>query len=559
MKEQKKISLATFVLILMILVLLCCLIIFIISTQDNKKQEENKVVNEAISDVENNTSSDIINDNDEENKITNNKTGDYISEFDISFLKLENEKVNKIYSPLSIKYALKMLEEGATGESKMQISKIIGNSGITKYNSSSNLSLANALFVRDTFEKSIKDEYKDTLQEKYDAEVIVDSFANADTVNTWVSNKTLNLINNMLESIGEDKNFLLVNALGIDMEWANKFLKQGGVECYYEHENFWWHTAEQVTSFKFGEDEQLVSGMEIIASINNYNIVDELGKENIKKTVGEEFKKWAKNLNENDYEYNDIFNGDLSEENIELKLEQYLEGGKYYSDYESKGYISELDSNYKRVDKSTDFSLYVDDNVKAFAKDLKEYNGTTLQYIGIMPVNKELDDFVKNADEKEINTIISNLKELITENFKDGVVTKITGYIPKFKFEYDLKLKEDLAKIGITDVFEEGKANLTELSDEENIYISDAVHKANIEFTQDGIKAAAATMFGGAGAGDSFDYIYEVPVEEIDLTFDKPYMFIIRDKETGEIWFTGTVYEPLLWENEPEKDNAGRY
>ena len=40
-----------------------------------------------------------------------------------------------------------------------------------------------------------------------------------------------------------------------------------------------------------------------IASINNYDIVNELGKENIKKTVGEEFKKWAKSLDEYDYEY----------------------------------------------------------------------------------------------------------------------------------------------------------------------------------------------------------------------------------------------------------------
>ena len=63
-------------------------------------------------------------------------------------------------------------------------------------------------------------------------------------------------------------------------------------------------------------------------------------------------------------------------------------------------------------------------------------------------------------------------------------------------------------------------------------------------------------MFGGAGGGDPFDYLYQVPVEEIDLTFDKPYMFLIRDKENGEVWFVGTVYEPLLWENEPEKDNV---
>ena len=62
----------------------------------------------------------------------------------------------------------------------------------------------------------------------------------------------------------------------------------------------------------------------------------------------------------------------------------------------------------------------------------------------------------------------------------------------------------------------------------------------------EGIKAAAATGFGGAGAaGCWFTYDYEVPVKEINLTFDKPFLFLIRDKNSGEVWFAGTVYEPI--------------
>lgn len=479
-----------------------------------------------------------------------------ILDLNLSFLKLENQKENKIYSPLSIKYALKMLEEGTIGDSKLQISKLLGNRQLTKYSSNAHMSLANALFVRDLFENEVKVSYINKLRTKYDADVLFDSFETAKNVNSWVSDKTLNLIKNMIENIEQEKNFLLINALGIDMEWEENFLKMGCDYISYEHENFSWAGTEQVSSHEFGEKEHIISGMKITASINNYDIVTKLGVENIKQTVGDEFRKWAKNLTENDYEYEDIFNGDLSDNNIEEKLDQYLNGGKYYGNYDSEGYISEINSNYKRVDYSTDFSLYVDDDIKAFAKDLKEYDGTTLQYVGIMPITEDLDSFVKNTDETIINSIISDLKDLKLENFKDGVVTKITGYIPKFKFEYELNLKEDLKQLGITNVFEKGKANLTEISNEKDIYISEAVHKANIEFTQDGIKAAAATIIGGLGAGSSFDYIYDVPVEEIDLTFDKPYMFLIRDKETGEIWFIGTVYEPLSWEEEPEKDNA---
>lgn len=54
-------------------------------------------------------------------------SGNSLENFDLQFLKLENEEVNKVYSPLSIKYALQMLNDGASGASREQISAIIGN------------------------------------------------------------------------------------------------------------------------------------------------------------------------------------------------------------------------------------------------------------------------------------------------------------------------------------------------------------------------------------------------------------------------------------------------
>ncbi len=46
------------------------------------------------------------------------------------------------------------------------------------------------------------------------------------------------------------------------------------------------------------------------------------------------------------------------------------------------------------------------------------------------------------------------------------------------------------------------------------------------------------------------DAKHKANVETIDITFDKPYMFLIKDKNSGEVWFTGTVYEPLLYEED---------
>ncbi len=476
-------------------------------------------------------------------------SGNSLEPFDLYFLQLENEKQNKVYSPLSIKYALEMLEEGTTGESKEQISKIIGNYEAKKYINSENMSFANAMFIKDTYKDIINNNYLNTLKSKYDADVQYDSFATPDVVNSWVNNKTLGLINNLFQDISS-QNFLLINSLAIDMEWNEKFILYPirGVGEKYFHEDFSWSGDKDVVSNYFKDVPENVSGMEVIASFNKYDIVNTLGEENIRKTVKTEFEKYLEETPgyqiSNDISYL-VDTTNLSEEEMmEIYLDQY---------------IKDINSNYKREKKTTEFSFYVDDTVKVFAKDLKEYNGTTLQYVSIMPTTESLDSYINNMKASDINDIISNLKELKLENFKEGVVTKIRGFIPKFKFEYQLDLVGDLKKLGITNVFEKGKAKLENLSSDKSLYINEAVHKSNIELTQDGIKASAATPAGGYGAAGGFDYLYDVPVEEIDLTFDKPYMFIIRDKETKEVWFTGTVYNPLLYSEDTTKNGFTIY
>ena len=169
----------------------------------------------------------------------------------------------------------------------------------------------------------------------------------------------------------------------------------------------------------------------------------------------------------------------------------------------------------------------------------------TLEYVGIMPKNEELTNYVNNIKKEDINKLINDLKEAKIENFKEGVATIISGKIPFFDYEYELKLMDDLKSLGIKDAFEQNKANLSKMVNDKDIYIGEASHKAKIQFTNEGIKAAAASTMGGYGSSTGgFNYLYEIPTERIDVTFDKPYMYLIRDKATGEVWFTGTVYEP---------------
>ena len=79
------------------------------------------------------------------------------------------------------------------------------------------------------------------------------------------------------------------------------------------------------------------------------------------------------------------------------------------------------------------------------------------------------------------------------------------------------------------------------------LYVSDALHKANIDFTEKGVKAAAVTVFGIKDLALPL----ETPKPE-EIRIDKPFLYVIKDKKTGEVWFVGTVYEPNSWENEKE-------
>lgn len=477
-----------------------------------------------------------FNDDNHENEVQNDTKylgisikDNTLQDFDLSFLKMENKKENKVYSPLSIKYALAMLEEGTDGESKKQISNVLGEYSSKSYINSKNMSFANALFVNDLYKDSVKSSYIDSLKNNFNASVVFDAFTTPEVVNSWVKNNTFDLIDSLFDDISEF-NFILVNALAIDMEWVNEI--QNEYEDYivnFPHREYSKYIGSLSDEFSyyyklnFENVEHDVMAAEIGVVANRYDIIGDLGENNIRATVGKEYQKW---LDEGGC-------GDISSE---PDVSTYLDI-----------YMKEIEEGFGTVSGSTDFSFYINNDVKVFAKDLKKYDGITLQYIGIMPTETDLDKYIKDVDVNKINNLLNSLKPLELESFKDGVITEIYGYIPMFKFDYELDLVKDLKRLGITDVFDVRKADLSNLTDSDAV-ITDAKHKANIEFSNRGIKAAAATAVGGKGAADcGFDYIYEVPVEKIDITFNKPYLFLIRDKDSKEVWFSGTVYDPLKW------------
>ena len=466
--------------------------------------------------------------------------GNSLSDFDLAFLRLENKQDNVIYSPLSIKYALAMLADGANGRSREQITAVIGDYQPKAYLNSANRSLANAMFIRTDFAGQVKQSFKDTLDSKYHASVILDPFTSPDNANQWVEDKTLGIIKNTFDSntVNPELDYMLVNALAIDMKWNNAIecsynatipYKKYGV--HYPHEDYQdGVTCMEFPTITFNGQEDVDSG-KVAVSANRYNIVQELGENYIRETVQAKYDEWLADVKDRYKDCPDC----------------------YDTSFDLDKYIEELNSNYNRLDTSTDFYFLDTDNEKIFAKDLQEYDGSTLQYVGIMPKSGSLNAYLNNFTAEKASTLISSLKNPEQlETFKDGVVTRLNGYIPFFKFNFTMDdFMSHLESLGITDIFSSADADLSNMIEFDTTlpskpHIDVAIHKADIEFSNEGIKAAAVTAFGGMGAGaiERFDYSWDVPVEEIDLTFDKPFLFLIRDKATGEVWFTGTVYNP---------------
>ena len=111
--------------------------------------------------------------------------------------------------------------------------------------------------------------------------------------------------------------------------------------------------------------------------------------------------------------------------------------------------------------------------------------------------------------------------------------------MPKFKYDYSTCLNDPLKQMGIVDVFDPSKSDLSGITDRYKMYISNVAHKTHIEVNEQGTKAAAATAV-------QLDVSGAIPadVNQKDITLDRPFAYAIMDTQTGLPVFMGTVCDP---------------
>jgi serpin B len=105
-------------------------------------------------------------------------------------------------------------------------------------------------------------------------------------------------------------------------------------------------------------------------------------------------------------------------------------------------------------------------------------------------------------------------------------------YFPRFKLEWERMLIPDLQALGIRDAFRDGGADFTRLSTARGreLFISVVKQKTYVDVNEEGTEAAAVTNVG-----------ISVTSAPPSLRFDRPFLFVIRDRLSGTVLFVGKI------------------
>jgi len=153
-----------------------------------------------------------------------------------------------------------------------------------------------------------------------------------------------------------------------------------------------------------------------------------------------------------------------------------------------------------------------------------QYDGGELSMVILVPGAGEFEAFEEGLRAQQVFDIISELQ-----------LTEVALTMPRFEFDSEFSLKDTLADMGMPIAFS-GAADFSGMTGNRELAISDVVHKAFVAVDEAGTEAAAATaVIVGLTA---------IPEPSVEVTIDRPFIFLIRDIETGAILFVGRVLNP---------------
>jgi len=152
------------------------------------------------------------------------------------------------------------------------------------------------------------------------------------------------------------------------------------------------------------------------------------------------------------------------------------------------------------------------------------YDGGELSMVILLPEAGQFQAFEERLQAQQVDAIISGLQ-----------ATQVGVNMPKFEFDSEFSLKDTLAEMGMPIAFSSG-ADFSGMTGNRELFISDVIHKAFVSVDEAGTEAAAATAVIMPGSAE--------PEPPVEVTIDRPFIFLIHDINTGAILFVGRVMNP---------------
>jgi len=153
-----------------------------------------------------------------------------------------------------------------------------------------------------------------------------------------------------------------------------------------------------------------------------------------------------------------------------------------------------------------------------------QYDGGELSMVILLPEAGKVEAFEEGLQSQQVDAIINDMQNI-----------QVALTMPRFEFDSEFRLKDTLAGMGMPIAFSSA-ADFSGMTGKRELAISDVVHKAFVAVDEAGTEAAAATaVIVGLTA---------VPEPLVEVTINRPFIFLIRDIETGAILFVGRVLNP---------------
>ncbi|NXP05162.1 SERP3 protein, partial [Thinocorus orbignyianus] len=152
------------------------------------------------------------------------------------------------------------------------------------------------------------------------------------------------------------------------------------------------------------------------------------------------------------------------------------------------------------------------------------YLGEKLSMFLVLPSHKRtsLSQTESHLSAKNINLWANSLKRM-----------KMDIFLPRFSIQSLFDLKTVFSALGIRDAFDPITANFKGISEQGSLYLSEAIHKAEIEVMEDGTKASGATAM-----------VLLKRSRALIFKADRPFTFFLRQANTGSVLFIGRVTDP---------------